>query len=100
LAERELRKSRESREKEQRKSREREQRGESKTRFRKMVYEFLNFLKDFPVNNKRFPVDFNFTAKQTPANNENILRKMFYIETNELKRIKSTNLNEGVYKFQ
>ena len=38
------------------------------------------FMKNFSVN--RFPVDFDFTAKQTPANDENILLKMFYIETN------------------
>ncbi len=27
-------------------------------------------------------VDFHFTAKQTPVNDENILRKIFYVETN------------------
>ena len=34
------------------------------------------------VNRKRLYVDFDFTAKQTSENDENILRKTFYVETN------------------
>ena len=57
--------------------------------FWKMVYgkkKFVNrfpiFFKGFSVQRQIIYVDFYFTAKQTPANDENILRKMFYVETN------------------
>ncbi len=46
------------------------------------VNHFLFFSKAFSGQRKTFVVDFYFTAKQTPANDENVLRKMFYIETN------------------
>jgi hypothetical protein len=58
------------------------------TRFGKWFMEknFVNhfpiFIKAFSGQRKTFVVDFYFTTKQTPANDGNVLRKMFYIETN------------------
>ena len=46
------------------------------------VNQFPNFCEGFSVNCKIISVDFYFTAKQTPVNNENVLRKIFYVETN------------------
>ena len=48
-----------------------------------------NFVNRFPFSSEGFlgqlqiiSVNFYFTAKQTPTNDENVLRKMFYVETN------------------
>jgi hypothetical protein len=43
---------------------------------------FPNFTQRFSGQQQIFSVDFGFTAKQTSENNENILRKTFYVETN------------------
>ena len=42
-------------------------------------------------------IDFYFTAKQTPANDENVLWKIFYVETNgalNLHQNKQNCINE------
>jgi hypothetical protein len=48
--------------------------------FSQTVFLFLS--KHFTVNKQTFSVDFGFTAKQMPVNDENVLRKIFYVETN------------------
>ncbi len=47
------------------------------------------FVNRFPIFSKGFSgqrqiiyVDFYFTVKQAPANDENVFRKMFYVDTN------------------
>ena len=56
--------------------------------FWKMVYG-KKFCKPFFLFSVRFSsqlqiisIDFYFTAKQTPSNDENALQKMFYVKTN------------------
>ena len=56
--------------------------------FWKMVYG-KKFRKPFSLFSERFSsqlqiisIDFYFTAKHTPANDENALQKMFYVKTN------------------
>jgi hypothetical protein len=46
------------------------------------VNRFSFFSEGFSGQRQIISVDFYFTAKQTSANDENILQKMFYIETN------------------
>jgi hypothetical protein len=46
------------------------------------VNRFPNFAQRFFGQQQIFSVDFGFTAKQTSENDENILRKTFYVETN------------------
>jgi hypothetical protein len=46
------------------------------------VNRFPNFTQRFSGQQQIFSVDFGFTAKQTSENDENILRKTFYVETN------------------
>ena len=46
------------------------------------VNRFPNFCEGFSDQLETIFVDFYFAVKQTPANDENILRKMFYIKTN------------------
>jgi hypothetical protein len=46
------------------------------------VNRFPNFCEGFSDQLQTISVDFYFTAKQTPANDENVLRKIFYVETN------------------
>ena len=46
------------------------------------VNRFPNFSEGFSGQIQSISVDFYFIAKQTPANDENVLRKMFYVETN------------------
>jgi hypothetical protein len=61
---------------------------EQNTCFRKMVYgkffrkPFSSFCEGFSGQSKMISVDLNFTAKQTPVNDENILQKIFNVETN------------------
>ncbi len=50
---------------------------------KKIVNRFPNFCEGFSSQLQTISVDFYFTAKQTPANDKNVLRKMFYIETNK-----------------
>jgi hypothetical protein len=45
----------------------------------------------FRSKDKYFPLTFDFTAKQTLINDKNILRKIFYIETNGAYLIKVSN---------
>ena len=53
---------------------------------------FPIYIKAFSGQQQTFSVDFDFIAKQTLANNENILRKMFYVETNGAFIIHQYNL--------
>jgi hypothetical protein len=46
------------------------------------VNRFPNFCEGLSNQLQTISIDFYFTAKQTPANDENVLRKMFYVETN------------------
>jgi hypothetical protein len=86
LGERERERERERAKKESRKRAKRESRGVKC--FGKWFTEnfsvnrFPNFSEGFSSQLQTFFVDFYFTAKQTPANDENVLRKMFYVETN------------------
>ena len=46
------------------------------------VNHFPNFSEGFSCQLQTISIDFYFTAKQTLANDENVLRKMFYVKTN------------------
>jgi hypothetical protein len=70
------------REGEQRQRKRKESRAEQSIRVFWKENGFQNFVKDFPVKLQTFFFNLYFTTKQTPANDENILRKIFYIETN------------------
>jgi hypothetical protein len=73
-------------EKKSRKSSERESRGVKcfgKWFIEKQfVNHFPNFCEGFSGQLQTISIDFYFTVKQTSTNDEKVLRKMFYVETN------------------
>ncbi len=57
------------------------------------VNRFPNFCEGFSDQLQTISVDFYFTAKQTPANDENVLRKIFYVETNRAEIYKEPKMD-------
>ena len=55
---------------------------ENGLRKKKFVNRFPFFSEGFSSQLQIISIDFYFTAKQTPANDENALQKMFYVKTN------------------